>query len=144
MDSALVRVEPAALAIAIILAAAACAIMARAAHGQVTPQLLNAIAYVESRHQSSAVSKRGALGPMQLMPAIAAWCRCDPYQLWQARNCARRLLQLHLRRFGSLELALAAYVAGAGAVRSWEASRRPLPKRVRAYVTRVLQVQARY
>lgn len=101
-------------------------------------RVLNAIAHVESRNNRHAVSPRGARGPMQIMPAVAAWCRVDPLDRAQSRRCAARLLRLHLQRFdGSLDHALAAYVFGAGNVARYERLRLPWPRRVEAYVQRV-------
>lgn len=101
--------------------------------------VLRAIAHVESRGQRGAVSRRGALGVYQLMPSIAAWCSADPLVTAEARRCAARLLRLNLRRFGRLDVALAAYVFGAGNVRRYEAERLPWPPAVSAYVAAVLQ-----
>jgi hypothetical protein len=89
---------------------------AGAAHG-VDPSLLAAVAQVESGMDPTAVSPAGARGLMQLMPATAAELGvADPFDPAQAVDGAARLLRSHLDRFGSVELALAAYNAGAGAV----------------------------
>jgi len=89
---------------------------AGARHG-VDPALLAAVAQVESGYDSRAVSHAGARGLMQLMPATASGLGVtDPFDPAQAVDGAARLLAGHLERFGSTELALAAYNAGPGAV----------------------------
>jgi len=105
----------------------------------VTPAILDAVAHVESRGRDDVVSPRGARGRYQLMPVTVAWCGgIDPLDRRAARRCASRLLHLQLRKFGTLEAALAAYVAGAGAVARWRAAGRPWPDNVDAYVQAVL------
>ena len=80
------------------------------------PGLLSAVASVESGGRADAVSPAGAQGLMQLMPETARSLGVDPFDPAQAVDGAGRLLAGHLRRFGSLDLALAAYNAGGGAV----------------------------
>jgi hypothetical protein len=100
--------------------------------------VLTAIEHVESRGNDHVVSSRGARGRYQLLPKIARWCGIDPLMRAQARRCAGKLLRLNLQRFGDLRTALAAYVAGAGAVRRWLRKQLPWPKRVVAYADAVL------
>ena len=88
---------------------------AGARHG-ISPAVLAAVAKAESGGNPRAVSRAGAQGLMQLMPATAAGLGVDPFDPAQAVDGAARLLKDHLGRFGSLELALAAYNAGPGAV----------------------------
>lgn len=88
---------------------------AGAAHG-IRPSVLAAVAKVESAFNADAVSPAGARGLMQFMPATAAAMGVDPYDPASAIDGAARYLSSNLRRFGSLELALAAYNAGPGAV----------------------------
>ncbi|MFQ5558840.1 MAG: lytic transglycosylase domain-containing protein [Acidimicrobiales bacterium] len=88
---------------------------AGAAHG-IRPSVLAAVAKVESGFDPNAVSVAGALGLMQFMPATAAAMGVDPHDPASAIDGAARYLSENLRRFGSLELALAAYNAGPGAV----------------------------
>jgi cell wall-associated NlpC family hydrolase len=88
---------------------------AGARHG-VSPALLTAVARAESGFNPGARSPAGAQGLMQLMPATARGLGVDPWKPEQAVDGAARLLKQHLDRFGSTELALAAYNAGPGAV----------------------------
>jgi soluble lytic murein transglycosylase-like protein len=87
-------------------------------HG-LAPELIKAVALVESGFDTHAVSPKGAQGLMQLMPATARQYGVsdafDPLQNLRAGT-------IHLRKLldefdGDLTLALAAYNAGAGAVR---------------------------
>jgi cell wall-associated NlpC family hydrolase len=84
-------------------------------HG-VSPALLTAVARAESGFDPAAKSPAGAQGLMQFMPATAAGLGVDPWKPSEAVDGAARLLKSHLQRFGSTELALAAYNAGPGAV----------------------------
>jgi cell wall-associated NlpC family hydrolase len=84
-------------------------------HG-VSPALLTAVARAESAFNPAARSPAGAQGLMQFMPATAADLGIDPWKPEEAVDGAARLLKSHLARFGSTELALAAYNAGPGAV----------------------------
>jgi peptidoglycan DL-endopeptidase CwlO len=84
----------------------------------IDPALLSAVAKTESSYNPSAVSGAGARGLMQLMPATARSLGVDPDNPTQAVDGAARLLSNNLRSFnGRVDLALAAYNAGAGAVR---------------------------
>ncbi len=109
---------------------------AGAAHG-VDPALLQAVAQVESGLNPQAVSPAGAQGLMQLMPATAAGLGVtNSFDPAQAVDGAARLLRSHLDRFGSVELALAAYNAGPGAVNRYDGI--PPFTETQNYVRRVL------
>ena len=84
-------------------------------HG-LAPGLLEAVAWQESRGRMSAVSVKGALGVMQLMPGTAAELGVDPSDLADNIRGGAEYLRRQLDRFGSVPLALAAYNAGPGAV----------------------------
>ena len=83
----------------------------------VPARVLAAVASAESGFNPNAVSPAGARGLMQLMPGTARELGVDPMDPTSAIDGAARLLASHLRDFGSLPLALAAYNAGPGAVR---------------------------
>lgn len=81
------------------------------------PALVAAVIAAESVGDAGAVSPAGAQGLMQLMPGTAAGLGVrDPFDPRQNVEGGTRLLAGLLRQFGSVELALAAYNAGPGAV----------------------------
>lgn len=79
---------------------------------------LRAIAHAESDFRADAVSPKGALGVMQLMPAtVRAYRVSNPFSPAQSIKAGAKYLRTLLRRFkGDRKLAAAAYNAGAGAV----------------------------
>jgi hypothetical protein len=94
---------------------------AAAAHG-VDLELLQAVIVVESGYKRDAVSPRGALGLMQIMPAAGTRYAntSDPQRLLDPRTnvqAGARMLADLIRRFGRIDAALAAWNAGEGAVR---------------------------
>ena len=84
-------------------------------HG-LSPSLLRAVAWQESRGQPSALSRKGARGVMQLMPGTAAAMGINPDDPDDNLRGGALYLRRQLDRFGSVPLALAAYTAGPGAV----------------------------
>lgn len=84
-----------------------------------SPELIKAVALVESGFDPRAVSPKGAQGLMQLMPATAErYGVADAFDpLENLRAGARHLGDLVEEFGGDLTLALAAYNAGSGAVR---------------------------
>ncbi len=84
-------------------------------HG-VDAHLLTALVWTESAFRPDAVSPAGALGLGQLMPGTAGDLGVDPHDPIQNLDGAARYLREQLDRFGSDELALAAYNAGPGRV----------------------------
>jgi soluble lytic murein transglycosylase-like protein len=113
-------------------------IRAAAVESGLREELLHAVIAVESGFQPRAVSPKGAMGLMQLMPATAAELGVDhPFDPEEnVLGGARHLRRLVDRFDGDLELALAAYNAGEGRVRS--TGRIPAIPETRQYVRRVL------
>lgn len=104
-------------------------------HG-LAPGLLEAVAWQESRGRMSAVSVKGALGVMQLMPGTAAELGVDPRNLADNIRGGALYLRRQLERFGSVPLALAAYNAGPGAVLRYGGI--PPYRETRDYVAKVM------
>ena len=81
------------------------------------PALLREVVHAESGFNRFAVSPQGAQGLMQLMPGTAAALGvADPFDISQNIMGGATYLRQQLDRFGSVDLALAAYNAGPGAV----------------------------
>ncbi len=89
-------------------------------HG-VDPRLVAAVATRESRFNAAAVSPVGACGIMQLMPATAKYLGItDVFDARQNVRAGARYLRTLLDTFhGDLDLTLAAYNAGPGAVQKY-------------------------
>ena len=107
----------------------------------VEPNLLRAVIVVESGFNSRAVSKRGAVGLMQLMPATAIrFGVSNPYDPKQNVHAGARYLKFLIDRFGQdVRLALAAYNAGEEAV-DRNGGRIPQFAETMAYVPRVMKI----
>ena len=86
-----------------------------------SPELIVAVASVESRFDPFAESPKGAIGVMQLMPETAAELGVEnPYDAEQNILGGARFLREMLDRFDDdLDLALAAYNAGMGRVQQY-------------------------
>ena len=95
----------------------------------------------ESRFVAHAVSRAGALGIAQFMPATAAAVGLkNPLDPLQALPASARLLGNLNRKFGNLGLAAAAYNAGDKRVSTWLAKGGELPKETRDYVLTITGV----
>ncbi|MFT4028176.1 MAG: lytic transglycosylase domain-containing protein [Novosphingobium sp.] len=102
----------------------------------ISPVLLEALVWQESRWRPGAVSPKGALGLGQLMPGTARQLGVDPRDPEANLIGAARYLRAQLDTFdNNLELALAAYNAGPGRV----ARARAIPNiaETRAYVAQI-------
>jgi len=88
------------------------AIESAAAKAGVDPRLLAALAQQESGFRPDARSGAGAIGLTQLMPGTARELGVDPHDPVANLEGGARYLRAQLDRFGSVDLALAAYNAG--------------------------------
>lgn len=102
------------------------------------PKLVRAMIQVESGYNHRARSHKGAMGLMQLMPGTASRYQVgDPYDPDENVRGGTRYLRHLIDRFpGQLELAVAAYNAGPGAVERYNGI--PPYRETRDYVRRVL------
>ncbi|MGA8027188.1 MAG: lytic transglycosylase domain-containing protein [Bryobacteraceae bacterium] len=102
------------------------------------PEFVRSVAKVESGFRQGAVSRKGALGLMQLMPSTAAELGVNPKHAQEnARGGAKYLRDLLVRYRGDSALALAAYNAGPGAVSKFHGV--PPYSETRHYVLQVLR-----
>jgi len=116
------------------------ALIARIARDQkVDPRLVEAMVKVESNFDPFAVSSKGAMGLMQLMPKTARRYQVgntfDPVE--NLRGGTRYIKEL-MERYGEIRLALAAYNAGEEAVDRYGGV--PPFRETREYVVRILRL----
>ena len=109
------------------------------AHG-VDPLLVRALIQVESNYRPRARSHKGAMGLMQLMPATAREHKVrNPYDPKANISAGVKHLKGLIDRFdGALDMALAAYNAGEGAVKKFGGI--PPYRETRNYVSRILSL----
>ena len=102
------------------------------------PKLVMALIQAESNYNARAVSKKGAIGLMQLMPGTAKLLRVsDPFDPDENLRGGTTYLRRMIDRFaGRLEFAVAAYNAGPGAVEKHGGI--PPYQETRNYVRKVL------
>jgi soluble lytic murein transglycosylase-like protein len=107
------------------------------AHG-VDPLLVRALIQVESNYQPRARSRKGAMGLMQIMPATARVYNVrNPFDPKANIEAGIKHLKSLIDRFGGgIELALAAYNAGEGAVTKFNGV--PPYRETKSYVSRIL------
>lgn len=82
----------------------------------VSPTLISQIIHQESRGNPDAVSPKGAQGLMQLMPDLSNKFNIDPFDPESNIKVGTRYFAEMLKKYGQIDLALAAYNAGPGAV----------------------------
>ena len=84
--------------------------------------LVKAIIYIESGYNESAVSNKGAVGLMQVLPATARYingCDVDLFDPQMNIETGIKYLKYLQASFQELTVVLAAYNAGEGNVRRW-------------------------
>src|SRR5579859_1661551 len=102
------------------------------------PSFVHSVVAAESGYQPNAVSPKGAIGLMQLMPATAQAYRADPHDPAQNVEAgAAYLRELLIRYNGDPQRALAAYNAGPGAVDKYNGV--PPYAETQTYIERVLR-----
>jgi len=116
-----------------------------AARYKVEPALIKAVIKAESNFDPSALSRKGAIGLMQLMPATAVNLNVsNPYNPHQNIEGGTKYLRNLTGLFGSdLKLVIAAYNAGENAVIKYGRNIPPY-KETRDYVKRVTTYLASY
>jgi soluble lytic murein transglycosylase-like protein len=106
------------------------------------PAFVHSVAQAESGYRPSALSPKGAIGVMQLMPGTARQLEADPKDLAQNIDAGTRLLRELLLKYQDTEngvrRALAAYNAGVGAVERFGGVP-PYPE-TQSYVERVIEL----
>jgi soluble lytic murein transglycosylase len=118
-------------------------ILVNARANKLPPALVKAVIAAESRFDSEAVSRAGALGLMQLMPETARVLGVeDPLRPEQNVRGGARYLRAMLDRYGDMTRALAAYNAGPTVVDQYRGVP-PYPE-TRDYVRRVLTYYRHY
>jgi len=123
-------------------------ILSAAKEFDIEPDLIAAIIRAESGFKSDAISPRGAVGLMQLLPSTARWIsKAENPDLTDPQTNIRlgtMYLRYLLDRFDDLKTALIAYNAGPGKTAAWLKEKgvaaldnSPYPE-TNAYVKRVL------
>jgi len=102
------------------------------------PAFVASVAKAESAMKQNAVSPKGAIGVMQLMPSTAKALDADPRNTEENIDAGTRLLRELLVKYdGDVVKALAAYNAGPGAVDKYNGL--PPYRETQIYVNKVIQ-----
>src|SRR5258705_1910925 len=116
-------------------------VTAAAVRNGLPPEFVHSVVSAESAYRSNAVSSKGAIGLMQLMPATASEYGADPADPRQNVEAGTRYLRDLLLKYQhsdhQVSRALAAYNAGPGAVDRYHGV--PPYRETLAYVGRVLR-----
>jgi soluble lytic murein transglycosylase-like protein len=111
---------------------------------QIDKALLHAVIAVESGYNARAVSRKGAVGLMQLMPETGKrYGVRDLYDPAQNVSAGARYLRDLLKRFNDVRLALAAYNAGEQAIAKY-GNRIPPYQETLLYIPRVMHLYRQY
>lgn len=130
-------------------------VVGHARNYELDPALLAAVIYRESKFDADAESASGAIGLMQLLPSTAKGIAlhtggakfrvADLYDPEINVRYGSFYLRRLLRKYGDVELALAAYNAGQANVDAWLAQGQGIAfAETRAYVERVLETRDVY
>ena len=115
-----------------------------AAQNRLEPALLHAVISAESSYNPWAVSPKGAMGLMQLMPGTAnRFGVGNPYDPVANMEGGARYLRWLLDLFNDTRLAVAAYNAGEGAVQRY-GNQIPPYRETQNYVVKVLGYYQQY
>jgi len=113
---------------------------------QVKAAFVKSIIAAESGFRVTAISPKGAVGLMQLMPATAREFGADPaipeQNVEAGTNYLSWLLHRYAKKHDQLSMAIAAYNAGPGSVERYHGI--PPYRETRQYVARVLKFMKRY
>jgi soluble lytic murein transglycosylase-like protein len=109
-----------------------------AVRNSLPPAFVASVAKAESAMKQNAISPKGAIGVMQLMPATAKALDADPHDTEQNIDAGTRLLkELLIKYDGDVVKALAAYNAGPGAVAKYNGL--PPYRETQDYVNKVIR-----
>ncbi len=109
-----------------------------AVRNSLPPAFVASVAKAESAMKQSAISPKGAIGVMQLMPGTAKALDADPHDTEQNIDAGTRLLRELLVKYdGDVVKALAAYNAGPGAVDKYKGL--PPYRETQDYVNKVIR-----
>lgn len=100
------------------------------------PALALSVAQQESKFNKNARSSQGAVGVFQMLPSTAKAMNVDPYCLNGNIKGGVKYLKMMQDKFGSVELALAAYNAGPGAVKRHNGI--PPYSQTKAYIRKIM------
>jgi Transglycosylase SLT domain len=111
-----------------------------AAQYRLDPDLLRAMVRVESGGNPSAVSPKGAVGLMQIMPDTAVGMGIDPADLTRPEiniPAGASYMRQMIDKFGNLDHAVQAFNMGPGAMEAYLAGNRAMPSETANYLTSV-------